>query len=437
MIESLANVIFESLRQFFSLIISSFERYLEPKENKYKFAVLLDTIFIVVVLFWGFASSHPSLFKLISPFPTNVARHNDGEVFGFAPFWTFDNLDNVDFSTLTTFAYFGITVNPDGSLVNDDPGYQTFVSDKATNTFTKAHSYGTKVVLTLTQMDNYSITALMDNEAGQEQTINSTLDLVKARKLDGVNIDFEYMGDPGDEYRAKFSTFIKNFTDKLHQEVPGSNLTVSVYASAIKDPKIYDIKTLGKVSDGIFMMAYDFAVSGSENAIPTSPLYGYKQGKYWYDVSTAVDDFLKNMPANKLILGLPWYGYNYPVYSPAVEAQTLPWYGGTAQMYGAATANITPANVSNLESGWDNLGKVGWKGYYDENSGTWRMLFLDDPKSLAIKYDFAKDKKLEGVGIWALGFDQGRKEMWDVLKDKFGTKIASKGITDKAYANTN
>src|SRR5689334_3641191 len=48
------------------------------------------------------------------------------EVFGFAPYWTFDNLQNIDFNVLTTLAYFNIPVNADGSFNTLDPGYQTF-----------------------------------------------------------------------------------------------------------------------------------------------------------------------------------------------------------------------------------------------------------------------------------------------------------------------
>ena len=67
------------------------------------------------------------------------------------------------------------------------------------------------------------------------------------------------------------------------------------------------------------------------------------------------------------------------------------------------------------------MGKVSWKAYYVPSDGTWRMVFIDDPKSLSYKYDFAKDKKLGGVGMWALGFDDG-PEMWTLLKEKFGIK---------------
>lgn len=133
---------------------------------------------------------------------------SDHEVFGFAPYWTFDKLDNVNFDVLTTFAYFSITVNPDGNLDRYDQGYATFQSDKATEVFRKAHSNGTRVVLTLTQMDNYAIEQILNDPNAQRNLIEQSVDLVYRRGIDGINIDFEYAGDPGQEYRDKFSRFV-------------------------------------------------------------------------------------------------------------------------------------------------------------------------------------------------------------------------------------
>ncbi len=278
----------------------------------------------------------------------------------------------------------------------------------------------------------------MDSKQAQENTINQVISQVKQRGIDGVNVDFEYTGKPGSAYRVAFSDFVRTMTSRMHQEVPGSRVTVSVYASSAKpgERKLYDIATLGKEADGIFMMAYDFAVARSDHAIPTAPLYGKKEGRYAYDVSTAVEDFLKVMPADKLILGVPYYGYNYMTHSPSVKSQTRPasWRGRAhAQTYTLAQQEISPEmdGISAYRTGWDDFGKVSYKAYREVETGTWRMIFLDDSKSLGIKYDFAKSKNLAGVGMWALGFDNGYSELWDVLKEKFGSKLADSRVQSR------
>lgn len=419
-------------RTFLNLkkVITRFKSWDPAKKQKgYWVASAIDLFLILVILI----NSISPVAKLLSPLPSlHPLRAGKGgyEVFGFAPYFNFDKLDNINFDTLSTLAYFGVNVNPDGTLDQGSTGYDTFEGKQATELFQKAHNAGTRVVLTLTQMNQANILALMDDQKAQAEAIHEAVNAVTSRGIDGLNIDFEYGSNAGEDYTDKFSQFIAQLSAAMHQANPASRVTVSVYASAVKEPKIYDVSSLSKNSDGIFMMAYDFAVASSDNAIPTSPLYGYKTGQYWYDVSTAVSDFLTQMPSNKLILGVPYYGYNYSVDSPSVKAPT--GWGGMAQSYSVALADDKPdsADPNSFKTGWDSLGEVGWIGYKDE-WGDWRMIFLEDAKSLAIKYDFAKSKNLAGVGIWALGFDQGKSELWQVLSDKFGSKVADSNVLNK------
>lgn len=371
---------------------------------------------------------------------------NKYEVFGFAPYWNLSKMDNVNFDILTTMAYFDLPVNQDGSVDPYNAGYQDLNGDDAKALFQKARAHGTKIVLTFTQMDDGLIESFLDNQSAVLKAQREMVKLVKDNGLNGLNIDFEYIGDPGDDYRNKFTAFIKNLTLRIHGEIPGSQVSVSVLAASMKDGHLYDIQNLASACDRIFMMAYDFATSSSDAAVPTSPLYGYKQGQYWYDVSTAVTDFLAVMPSEKLILGLPWYGYDYPVSNPGIKVSTdmgyyysywYRWrkywafarYPSKTQTYAAVMNEIQPD-----KTGWDDVGKVNWKAYIDEN-GIWRMIFLEDEKSLRIKYDFAKSKKLAGVGMWALGFDDGHTELWDLLVREFGQTIAGRNMNQKLADN--
>lgn len=430
------------------LLPQKLKKLLSKKSHSSVILVVVASLFLMLIASLAptgkAATSIMTNFSPLHPLTENDLKSSK-EVFGFAPFWTIDKLDGIDFEVLTTLAYFGVPVLGDGTLDKTDPGYTTFKSQKATDIFKRAHASGTRVVLTLTQMGNYQILTLLDNPEAQEYAISSAVEEVEKRGIDGINVDFEYNGDPGEGYRQKFTKFVADLTSRMHALNPNSKVTVSVYAASVKDPKIYDIGALSSVSDGIFMMAYDFAVAGSDTAMPTSPLYGYKEGRYWYDVSTAVDDFLSQMPSSKLILGVPWYGYNYVVYQPEIKASTRPawtWRGRPAtQTYAAVLENVHPdrEDISQFQTGWDDLGQVGWKAYYLPDIGTWRMIFLEDPKSLGLKYDFAKDKNLAGVGMWALGFEDGRTELWTVLREKFGLKVADHSLigkvitTDESY----
>lgn len=377
--------------------------------------------------------------KLLTPLAENFLplrslenedlKEANREVFGFLPFWNFHNADNIDFETLTTLAYFDVKLSADGSLIKNDPGYQSFISKDATALFKKAHDHGTRVVLTLTLMDQAAIREFLDSDEAQARAIEEAVTLVEDRGIDGINIDIEYGSDAGDYYRGRFTEFSKNMTEAMHARVPASQVSVSVYASGVMAPKVQDVGEVAKVTDAIFMMGYDFAITSSDVAMPTAPLGGHKEGEYWYDISTAVDDFLTVMPAEKLILGTPWYGLNFEVYEPDFKAETVSryWYGrrGKIETYEAVK------NLAADQSGWDTLGQTSWKAYYDSRSGTWRMVFIDDVRSMAAKYDLAKNKELLGVGIWALGYEGNNREMWDLLSSKFGNKIADIRILNK------
>lgn len=419
--------------------LSDFNHIFNRRNNKYSFIPEnqspLEQVWSVITFFLGTVAllsvitmTYTPIGKLVSPLVAQLSslkplpqdNKTDHEVFGFAPYWTINKMDSVDFTSLTTLAYFSAPILADGSLDRESQGYQVFKSSKATELFKKAHSFGTRVVLTLTCMDNDTIEAFLADNDAQQIAIEQAVNEVQERGIDGINVDVEYIGTPDAYYRNQFSLFVHNLTEKMHQANNQSRVSVSVYALSARDTKLFDIAKLAESSDAIFMMAYDFAVTGSEKAMPTAPLYGYKAGKYNYDIATAVDDFSKLMPLSKLILGVPYYGYNYLIYGePKVNADTRPTWSWRGRPL-VQTYEIAEDNIKVMREGWDDLGQVGWRAYYIAETDTWRMIFLDDARSLAIKYDFAKAKKLAGIGIWALGFDYGKDELWSVIKQKFG-----------------
>src|SRR5581483_4407870 len=192
---------------------------------KYRLFVAFDLILLLLIFSQKISIKDlPSPTALLSPIPLSVFQNkayakSGKEVFGFAPYWTFNKLDNVDFGVLTTLAYFDLETDSSGDLDTTGPGYQTFMSDHATQVFNKAHSYGDRVVVTVTNMDADSIRALMDDQSAQDNLISNLTTIVKDRGIDGVNIDFEYAGNPGQGYRNKYTRFIHNLTARMHQEV--------------------------------------------------------------------------------------------------------------------------------------------------------------------------------------------------------------------------
>jgi hypothetical protein len=113
---------------------------------------------------------------------------------------------------------------------------------------------------------------------------------------------------------------------------------------------------------------------------------------------------------DKLILGLPYYG---------IEWQTInDQAGATTTSYGESrTYQIAAQNAANYGRRWSELYKSPWYAYLNETN--WYQCWYDDSLSLSYKYKLVLEKQLAGIGIWALGYDGARPELWGAIEDHF------------------
>jgi len=125
-----------------------------------------------------------------------------------------------------------------------------------------------------------------------------------------------------------------------------------------------------------------------------------------------VNDYLNktNNQAEKLIIGYPYFGFEWPATSSSAGASTTD--NGTAKFYAEMEGNAL--SYGKL---WHESSQTPWYRYQNPN---WVQGWYDDSLSLSLKYDFAINNNLLGVGIWALGYDGTNPELWDLLSAKFG-----------------
>jgi hypothetical protein len=169
----------------------------------------------------------------------------------------------------------------------------------------------------------------------------------------------------------------------------------------------WDYNALATISDGLFIMGYDYYYSGSSSTGPNSPLTGNG-----YSISWTVNDYLNktNNQAEKLIIGYPYFGFEWPATSSSSGASTTDT--GTAKFYAEMEGNAL--SYGKL---WHESSQTPWYRYQNPN---WVQGWYDDSLSLSLKYDFAINNNLLGVGIWAMGYDGTNPELWDLLSAKFG-----------------
>jgi spore germination protein YaaH len=112
----------------------------------------------------------------------------------------------------------------------------------------------------------------------------------------------------------------------------------------------------------------------------------------------------------KIVLGIPLYGYEWRTRNADYKSRT---YGsGTTASYDRVKKLIEDKG---LIPAWDSTASSPWLAYKD-NGKIWQIYF-EDMKSLAIKFELARQLKLSGIAFWAMGYEGNNKEIWDYLRE--------------------
>ncbi len=319
--------------------------------------------------------------------PTLVAEPplQPHELFGFAPWWNLGDEAAFDVQDFTTLAYFSVDVNPNGTVDQSDSGWVGYESEALADLVNRAHAADDRVVLTATCFDQQSLNELTSNPSAWSQLGTTLIQLISAKNLDGVNFDFEGQG-PDD--RQGLDDMIATVSSELRAADPHWQVTMSTYASSAGDPSgFFDIAGLAPSVDAFFVMAYD--MNDPSTPSPTAPLSG--PGNV-----DAVDlaEYMQIVPRSKIILGVPYYGYDWPTTGPNPgDPATGP---PTAVTYAQIAAQDLP-------SYWDQTSQTPWTAY--QSGSQWHQVYYDDPTSLALKARLADADGIAGLGVWALGMD--------------------------------
>jgi len=335
------------------------------------------------------------------------------QVFGYLPYWRLDSTTagQLRYELLSTIGIFGIGIKNTGDLDTSWIGYKEYVGDDAAAVTNAAHEAGVRVVPTFQLFDSGSLPklkAFLGSTAAQDLFIAQAIALMQRRLADGASLDFEPMPR---EQTPQYLAFVQRFADAMRAAIPGATLVDATSAGAPWEL----IKGLAKIVDHMFVMTYNYRWSGSKIAGAVAPLDNATR-----NVRIHIERFLSNAPANKIIMGVPYYGYDWPVTSntpnATVQADTEKYGGVNSISYKGARDFL--AEHTHVKRQYDAVEGSAFFTY-ESASGTWRQAYYDDEQSLAAKYDFALTQGLAGVGMWTLQNDRGYNELWDLLRSKF------------------
>mmetsp|Transcript_14772 Transcript_14772/g.19330 ORF Transcript_14772/g.19330 Transcript_14772/m.19330 type:complete len:479 (+) Transcript_14772:70-1506(+) len=170
----------------------------------------------------------------------------------------------------------------------------------------QAHDRGVRVI---SGAPSINLTTLQDDEIRKEWVQNVT-HLVKSRFMDGITFDYELPIEDSNSAEARvYVDLIRETKESFALHIhPNLQVTVCVAWSPDSiDGRNYPAKALADASHALYVMDYDTQsqiMYGPCMAAANAPLYGMIRG---------IERYLQmGIPANQLILGVPWYGYRYP-----------------------------------------------------------------------------------------------------------------------------
>ncbi|KAJ1721167.1 hypothetical protein LPJ53_004286 [Coemansia erecta] len=370
-------------------------------------------------------------------------------VVAYYPTWKRQSLMNVDWATISHVHVAHAIPLDSGDFTFDGEWFlPQLVRD--------AHAAHTKVSLSLGGWTGSNrLSSIMRDTHKRATLIRSLGAFVEKYELDGVDIDWEYVGRQGSkcnkvapaEDAANLLRFLRALRASLHARFPqqqqgggGSgeqgdklvSLALRVQPFDTADGPMSDVSAFAEYVDYASLLAFDVNGAWSNTTGPNAPLDHQRGRGAPYSLRQAVTQWLDaKWPADKLVAGISYSGRSLTTQGVLTAKQN-------ASMYALFDRDVPQGDPedarwydvcenTNMMSGvWQyrhlrdqgilqahNVSSAEWVRVWDERSSTpWlynaqmrRFVSYDDPQSVEMKVAFARDMKLKGVMAWGLHGD--------------------------------
>jgi spore germination protein YaaH len=334
----------------------------------------------LAVVLAGAVAAGLTLLPLSSP-----ARGPGRAVVASLPFWDIGNgtatvlAHRRDFTEVSPFIY-GLAA--DGRVVAQYGPSQTATVGAAIARLRRA---GLPVVPTLANITagNWSYTPvarMLHDPALRRQQVAAIVALVLAHGYAGIDIDYESLHAAD---RHPFTAFITSLAAALHSR--GRTLSVAVFAKTSnagygQANLAQDYAAIGRAADQVRIMAYNYHWATSPPG-PVAPI-GWVRAVLRYAKA--------QMPARKIILGVPLYGYD--------------WSGGRGTALSWLRA-FQLATRYRARPNYDAVAQEPWFGY--TAGGRRHVVWFENQASSRAKFAAAAGSGAGGVFLWMFGYEDG------------------------------
>lgn len=337
-------------------------------------------------------------------------------IYGFLPYWNL-NIAQIN-PKLSHVSYFALTIGQDGSLETEGDseslaGYRGLQSDAFLNILQTVKKQNIKLELVLKQFSNSDAQKFLISDQAHANLFDQLDSLILAYPISGINLDFE-LTDIDPETQAQFTQFVKTLKQHLNTKYKDFGLSIDVYASAGQGKNLWNIAGLEPYVDWFVIMAYDFHQRNSPQAGPVAPLISArKTGQN--NINSHLKEFLEQVSGNKILLGVPFYGYEWQTDSRNQDANTYPNSGVTIS-YQKVQEILEQKVALKVKESWNDDHLVPYLSYEKDNKTY--TIYYENGRSLEYKIDYVNQLNLAGIAIWALGYEGDGNKLWQVISDK-------------------
>ncbi|HEY9183806.1 MAG TPA: glycoside hydrolase family 18 protein [Salegentibacter sp.] len=250
-------------------------------------------------------------------------------------------------------------------------------------------------------------------KTAREEFANSGIAFLKKHNIDGIDLDWEYPGQPGagnphsPEDKQNFTSILKLFRKKLDSlgKLDEANYLLSIATAA--NQNYLDHVELNKIHpflDFINIMSYDYQGGWNDSTSHHTNLYVSETDPDTYKQSTktAVEEHLATgTPREKIIIGVAFYGRG--------------WHKTEDENFGLHQKSYGNSFSINYREIKDSLKSAEYIRYWDEtakapflwNKITRTFITYDDVASIKEKAEFIEENKLGGAMFWQYHGDDG------------------------------
>ncbi len=280
---------------------------------------------------------------------------------------------------LTDLYIFSYGFTPEGELIEPPAGDAHLIGAAA--------GAGVDPIMVLTPLDaaghfnDNLVTAVVGDPDVQERLIWNLGRTLQEKGYRGINIDFEYV-QAGD--REGFADFVDRVRRVMN--VFGYPVTVALAPKTSADQKgqLYegiDYALLGEAADGVMLMTYEWGYTyGPPMAVAPINM-----------VRRVVEYAVSSIPREKISLGIPNYGYDWP----------LPYTRGKTKAENISSAQAVQRAIDfGVEIFFDETARSPYYHYWQY--GIRHEVWFEDARSISAKFDLIREFGLSGAGYWQL-----------------------------------